>query len=475
MDDLCYLPAIEALRLFRQKQLSPVDLLKALIDRAQATEKRVNALCFRYFDEALETARKSEQAWMRDSARALEGIPVAVKDEHLIAGKITTFGSLLRKDFVAQNTDVIVQRLMHAGAVIHARTVTPEFSCAFVTCSKLWGTTCNPWNMELTPGGSSGGSGAALAAGTTTLATGSDIGGSIRVPAALSGVVAFKPPYGRVPQPSPYNLDSYSTDGPMARSVADCLLMQNVIAGPHASDMASLRPKLRIPEPPEGIRGWRIGCSMDLGFAEVEGDVLRNTLKAMQVFRDAGASVDEVRLDWGGKQCMKTAMIHLALIMGAHMRRDFGAPGQREQLTPYVRHFLDISGEVSSGNILAEIEYTNFMYEELAKVFADYDLLIVPTTATTRIAADFDDSRDEVVVNGRKVDPLLGWVLTYPFNTLNRCPVLNVPSGIADNGVPTGIQIVGRSYDDVGVFRAGMAYEQTLGGPFIRDGNRPGL
>ena len=466
-DDLCYLSAADALARFRIRSLSPVELLDAIIARAEQTEPVVNALCMRYFDAARIAARQAERAWGDGTARALEGIPVAIKDEALIAGKITTNGSLLLQDQVATETDVLVQRLQAAGAIFHARTATPEFSMAFVTDSRIWGTTRNPWNPAITPGGSSGGAGASLAAGSTTLASGSDIAGSIRVPASMNGVVGFKPPYGRVPQNAPYNLDSYSQEGPLARSVEDCRIMQNIIAGPHPRDPASMSPKLEIPAVLPDIRGWRIGWSPDLGFQPLECDVRERALASLDWFRDAGAEVGEVSLGWSGRHCMKTAMIHYSTIMAAQMRRDFGAPGQREQLTPYIRHFLDLSGEVSAANLLAGIDHTNRMHAQLAEVFEHCRVLVAPTVATTAIAADFDYSKDRIRIGGKQVDPILGWVLTYPFNTLGRCPVLNIPAGLAANGVPAGIQIIGRSYDDVSVFAAGAAAERAAGGPFL--------
>ena len=473
-DELCYLSAEDALARFRNRSLSPVELLDAVIRRAEQTEPTVNALCLRYFDEAREQAHIAERNWQTNNARPLEGIPIAIKDEALIAGKVTTNGSLLLQDSVATETDVLVQRLLAAGAIIHARTTTPEFSMAFVTGSRIWGTTRNPWNPEITPGGSSGGSGASLAAGSTTLASGSDIAGSIRVPASMNGIVGFKPPYGRVPQSAPYNLDCYSQEGPMARTVEDCRLMQNLIAGPHLRDPAAIAPRLEIPPTLPDIRDWRIGYSLDLGFQPLEDDVRTSTLAALDLFRDAGARVEEVSLDWSGRHCMKTAMIHYSSIMAAQMRRDFGAPEQRAQLTTYIRHFLDISGEVSAANLLAEIEYANRMWANLARVFERCRVLLVPTVATTNIAANFDYSKDRIQIAGKLVDPILGWVLTYPFNTLGRCPVLNLPVGLAANGVPLGLQIIGHPYDDVSVFAAGAAAERSAGGPFLAR-HRPAL
>jgi amidase len=473
--DLCWLGACGALRLFHARKLSPVELMDAVIRRAETIEPKINALCFRHFEEAQAAARAAEHAYATQTARALEGLPLAVKDESAITGQITTNGSLLLKDCVASETDVSIRRLLNAGVIVHARTTTPELSCAFVTWSKLWGVTRNPWNTDITPGGSTGGGAAALAAGTTTFANGTDIAGSIRMPAAMCGIVGYKPPYGRVPQSPPWNLDPYSHDGPMARSVADCALMQNVISGPHASDIASLWPKIRIPPEFENIRHWRIGFSTGLDIMDVDEDIRRETVRAVELFRSIGAKVEEVKLAWDRRKCEKTALIHLSLIMGAYFRRHYGSAEQRAQLTSYMRHFLDVSGEVSPDNILAELDYTNLMQASLGEIFRKYRVLIAPTVATTRIAADFDYSRDEVVVAGRKVNPFLGWTLTWPFNALSRCPVLNVPCGTADNGVPVGIQIIGRPYDDISVFQAGSAFEVAMGGPFIREGNRPNL
>lgn len=192
--DLCYLSATRALEMFRTKALSPVELLDAQIKRTEAVNPAVNAVVMNYFDEAKEQARKAEQAYMNGGARILEGLTLAVKDEHNIAGKITTNGSLLLQSNVATYTDPICERTIEAGAIVHARTSTPEFSAHYATWSKLWGATRNPWNLKYHVGGSSGGSGAALASGMTTLATGSDIAGSIRMPAAQNGIVGFKPP-----------------------------------------------------------------------------------------------------------------------------------------------------------------------------------------------------------------------------------------------------------------------------------------
>ncbi len=217
--DLCYMPAAKALKLFKSRKLSPVELMEAVIARAEATQGKVNAFTYTHYDEAMELAKKAEKKYAKGRKTApLEGLPIAVKDESYIEGKPTSGGSLLMKDTVADHTTEVNRRLLKAGGIVHARTATPEFSCAAYTWSRAWGVTRNPWNTDFTPGGSSGGSGASLASGTSSLATGSDIGGSIRIPASCCGVVGYKPPYGRNPEDPPFNLDFYCHEGPLART-----------------------------------------------------------------------------------------------------------------------------------------------------------------------------------------------------------------------------------------------------------------
>ena len=279
MSDLVYLSATEAIELFISKELSPVEFMTAVIKHAEEVEPRINAFSEKLFEQAIQQAQKAEKTYhdSRSTPRPLEGLPIALKDEHFIAGMLASEGSLLAKDFIAEETHPIVERIMAAGGIVHARTTTPEYSCAGFTHSKVWGVTRNPWNLEYSPGGSSGGSAAALAAGTTTLATGSDIGGSIRIPASFSGVVGYKPPYGRVPSLPPYNLDHYCHDGPLARSVSDCILLENVISGPHPKDIVSLKPGMTLPKEYQDIKGMRIALSITLGDFIVDPEVEENT------------------------------------------------------------------------------------------------------------------------------------------------------------------------------------------------------
>jgi amidase len=230
--DLVYLSATEAREFFAAKRLSPVEVLEAQIAQIEARNAEVNCITYMHIDQARVAARESERRYAQGDPRPLEGITVGVKDDQQIAGEITTYGSMLFQDYRATENSPMVDKLKQAGAILSIQTTVPEMMFHAATWSYLWGVTHNPWNLQFTPGESSGGSAAALAAGFCTLATGSDMGGSIRIPAALCGLYGFKPPFGRVaPAPDSYDLVA-AAEGPLARNFADLALMQDVIAGP---------------------------------------------------------------------------------------------------------------------------------------------------------------------------------------------------------------------------------------------------
>lgn len=471
MTDLAYLPATRAIAAFRDRTLSPVDLVRAVIDRAAAVEPTINAFTYTYFDQALEAARASEARYAAGKpAGPLDGLPVGIKDEGMIAGQPTSNGSLLMKDFVPDYTSTVNQRILDAGGIVHARTATPEFSCAGFCWSRLWGVTRNPWNPEMTPGGSSGGTAASLAAGTSTIATGSDIGGSIRIPASTCGLVGYKPPYGRNPDDPPFNLDFFCHTGPLARTVADAILLQNVMSGPSPTDIASL-PKVVLPDSYPPIDGWRIAYSPDLGAFQVDPEVRANTEAALAVFRELGAVVEEVDIGWG-PEVLDACMTYLQHLFGAFLAK--AAAGREDDLTPYARKFLEQGAASTATDFVEALEVIAAMYHTLGPILADHRLLLTPATALPAVRADFDQATERLTINGQPVQPELGWVMTTPFNAMSRCPVLSVPSGRAANGVPTGLQIVGRPYADADVFQAGMAFEQARGGWF-GTGARPAL
>ncbi|MEL6236366.1 MAG: amidase [Pseudomonadota bacterium] len=468
-DDLLYLSATEALARFAAKTLSPVELMEAQIARAEATAETVNAFTYTHFDEALEAAHAAEARWAKGTPiGCLDGLAVGIKDESLIAGKPTSIGSLITKDIVAETTSTNNARIMAEGGIVHARTATPEFCCAGITWSRAWGVTRNPWSLAHSPGGSSGGSASSLALGTSALATGSDIGGSIRIPASCCGLVGYKPPYGRNPDDAPFNLDFYCHTGPLARSVSDAILLQNVMCGPCPLDIASLYPKLTLPGAYPDIRGWRVALSMDLGSFTVSEEVRRNTQAAAQIFRDLGAEVVEIEIGWGD-EVQAACMAYLTHLFGGALAGLLAEHG--DLMTPYCHDFATRAQGSTSAEFVRSLEVAGAAYKRLGPLLSEYDILICPTTAIPAVPAEFDIT--ELEIEGVAVRPELGWVLTTPFNMLSRCPVLSLPSGFGASGVPTGLQIVAPAYRDEIAFQAAMAYETACGGWFGSPATRP--
>lgn len=456
--DLCYLSATEALRLYRTRDVSPVEVLNAQLARIEKLEPSINALSARRIDAALSQARVAEQNYLKashsapQSLGALEGIPTLIKNEHNLIGMHTTQGSWLCGEEPDQENAPIVQRLLDAGAVIHGQTNVPEFYMAGFTRSLRHGVTRNPWNPAITCGGSSGGSAAALASGMTSLATASDIGGSIRIPSSYCGVVGLKPSYGRVPESNfAYALNPCNHNGVMARTVADCALMFNVVNGPHPSDPATVKPKLNLPDEFKPVKGLRIAISYNLGYFNIHSDVLRNTQQVAAALRDLGAQVDEIELPWN-ERIPEAFTNYLGFILGGPLAKSISA--DRHRVSDYVCHFADFAKSISPDQYLATTDVIAMMYQSLQQVFEKYDALICPTTADTLTPAEgFCDAHSN----------LLHKALTYPFNLLSRHPVLAVPSGMAGNGVPTGVQIVGPTFEEELVLRVGAGLESQLG------------
>jgi aspartyl-tRNA(Asn)/glutamyl-tRNA(Gln) amidotransferase subunit A len=462
--ELHELSGTEVLDRFAARSLSPSEYLEAMIARVERLEPELNAVCDRRYDEARAEAQASTARYAAGGGGprgALDGLVVAIKEEQPMAGRSATSGSLVHRDEIADVTHPIVERIQAAGGIAHVRTTTPEYCCAGFTHSTLWGITRNPWNPEFTPGGSSGGSGAALAAGYATMATGSDIGGSIRIPASFSGVVGFKPPFGRVPTMPPFNLDQFCHDGPMARSVGDCALLENVIAGRHKHDVVSLPDPPRLALRGSGVVGRRIALCINLGDFPVDPDVEANTRSVAALLADAGAIVTEVTLPWKRINVYRAMQAHFGAIFGASIGADLRH--HADLLTPYARRFADemMHSELSYFEGMA---LEGEMYTALGDVLDDHDALLCPTMATRGYLAGNDYTTTPHTVNGVEVEHYLLGALTVPFNMFSRCPVLSVPSGLADNGVPTGAQIVGRTYDDATVFEIGYAIETAVGG-----------
>ena len=455
--ELCYLPATEALARFHARELSPVEVLEAQIMRASSVEPIINAFSATCFDDARAAARDAEARYADGRARELEGLTVAVKETMDVAGQVTTHGSLVhRDDPPAARSHPLVERLQDAGAIVHARSTSPEFACAWITATRLNGVTRTPWNPEYTSGASSGGSGASLAVGTTTLATGSDIGGSIRSPAAACGVVGYKPPYGRNPEAAPANLDPYEQVGPLARTVADCALVQNVVSGVHPHDIATLRERVVLPLEPEGIDGWRVAWTLDLGNGMVAPEVEAEMRAALAALEAAGARVEEVRLGWG-EEVTVAAKAYLDHLFGRSFARV--CEQHPDLVCDYTAWYAERAGTCDQEQFLWTFEVAARMYDTVGPLLERYDALVCPTYVTQEIRADAMPW-ETLTVRGRTMPCDYEPSLMHQWNMLSRLPVLAVPAGIGSNGLPVGIQIIARSYDDARAFRVGAALER---------------
>lgn len=288
------------------------------------------------------------------------------------------------------------------------------------------------------------------------------MGGSIRVPASACGVVGFKPPHGRNPDGAPWNLDRFNHCGPMARTVEDIGLVQNVVSGAHPMDHDSLRDTVYLPQAPENIRGFSIAFSIDLGYRQVDPEVRKNTLAALDVFRNLGCDVEEVDLDWTADIDAAFGQWFNHLYLGRGLLRH--AREHPELLSQdMLRVVADIRGGSDPAGITALLNVANRMYAAFGPVLATHNVFICPTMTVPAVGADHRVFAEDFEINGKRVDAEFGYSTTHQFNILQNCPVLSVPSGFATYGVPTGIQIVGRTFDDLSVYRAGMAYEQARG------------
>lgn len=457
--DLCYLTATEALDAFRARTLSPLEVMKALVARAEAVGDRINGVTQSFFDRALVQARAAEERYGRDDGRQrlLEGIAITIGDFQPVGGEITTFGSKAFSTFRSQRSMPTVQRLLDAGAIIHCRSTTPEFACSGLTRSPLWVSTANPWNTDWSPGGPSGGAGALLAAGMTTLADGVDGGGSIRVPASACGVFGYTPPAGRNPLDQMHPLGP-QRHGPMTRSVADAALLQNVMSGLHPDDHCSLREEMRLPMAPADVKGWKVAFSIDLGCFAVDPEVRRNTLAAAEVFKSLGCEVDEVDLDWNWSALDAWTTQWQGVL--AAFAGDL-LPRWRYEMDDNVVTLVERGLAMGARSLTRAGFVGGEMYARLSAVFDAYDILICPTLAVPSVRADHDETDARFRIDGKRVPAHSGWSMATPFNLLPQCPVATVPSGFAASGIPTGMQIVGRTFDDFSVFQAAAAFEHA--------------
>lgn len=456
--DLCYMPATELARLIRARELSPVEVVRNALERIDQVNPTLNCFCFIYPEEALERAKEAEQAVLSGRTLGLlHGMPVAIKDLTPTAGKRTTMGSCAFEHWVPERSALIVDKLLGAGAIMVGKTTTPEFAHSSFTHSRLWGVTRNPWDPSRTPGGSSGGSGAAVAAGCVPLAEGTDMGGSVRIPAAWSGVVGLKPSFGRIPLDFlPTQFDTIQHFGPLARTVADARLFLAAAQGPDDRDIMSLSPALDLGSPLEtSARGLRLALDVDLGYYAVDPEVEAVTRDAAAALADAGAVVEEVDLGW--TRALPDAWtkhwgVYLAAMFG-DVLNEF-----RDRMDPNVVALME-AGFAMSAVDFKRLEFVRTeAWKTLQPVLDRYHALLCPTIPIPAPPVDLDQTPYyEEHHDGR----YHGLEMTCEFNYVSQCPALSVPSGWSSEGLPIGLQIVARRYQDDLALRIGAALERA--------------
>jgi len=451
--DLCSLSAGELLAAYRARTLSPVEALGAVLERVAALNPALN--CFNLLDEkaALGAARASEARWRKgEPTGPLDGVPASIKDIILTKGWPTLRGSRTVDPAGPWNDDApAVARLREAGAVLFGKTTTPEFGWKGVTDSPLTGVTRNPWNPKKTPGGSSGGSAAAVASGMGPLTVGTDGGGSIRIPCAFTGLFGLKPSFGRVPAwpLSPFGTVAHL--GPMTRTVRDAALMMNVLAQPDARDWHALPWDRRdyLQGLDDGVKGLRIAYSPDLGYAKVDREIAALVKQAAKVFEDLGAKVEQVDPGFDDQQDVFT----LHWFPGAaYVVRNI-AQAKRKLMDKGLLEVARAGEKISMQQYQDAVTKRGALGVLMNRFHEKYDLLLTPTLPLP--AFDAGKEVADVVKERRWTD----WTpFSYPFN-LTQQPAASIPCGLTKAGLPAGLHIVGPKYADALVLRAARAYE----------------
>ncbi|HEV8310190.1 MAG TPA: amidase [Methylomirabilota bacterium] len=456
--DLCFTPAAELVRLFRARKASPLEVMHAVLARIDALNPGLNAYVTVARDSALQAARAATRALRRRSALPpLHGVPVSIKDLTPTRGIRTTWGSRIFEHHVPDEDALVVQRLKAAGAIVVGKTNTPEFGAGGNTFNAVFGATRNPWDPRLTCGGSSGGAAVALATGMGPLAQGSDLGGSLRLPAAFCGVVGFRTTAGLVPvYPKELAWDSLSVTGPMARTVADTALMLAVVAGPddraplsYAVDTREFPRAVRAPS----IRGWRVAWSPDLnGLLPVEPEVTRVTEDATRVLRALGARVDAACPDFGEvpEIVLATRGVSMVALHADKLSR------WRSEMQPGLVWNVEQGLQLTPEAIARGERLRTALWHRVRSFLERYDLLVLPTAPVEPFPVEQPYPTE---INGKPLEHYIQWAfLTYAI-TLTGLPAISVPCGMTRRGLPVGLQLVGRRRQEAAVLRAAAAFE----------------
>ncbi|MDP3158891.1 MAG: amidase [Reyranella sp.] len=462
--DLLFTPAAKAAALIRSRKLSPVEYVDTVLKAIERANPRLN--CFREVmaKQARADAKRAEEAVTRgDKLGPLHGVPVSIKDLLDVEGVPTRHGSAIFADNPpAASDDITVARLKAAGAIIVGKANSPEFGVKGLTDGPSFGATRNPWNLERTPGGSSGGGASAVASGLGPLSLATDGAGSTRGPASCSGLVGLKATLGIVPYDT--SRDTFGNNifaGPLARTVTDAAIMHGVLAGPSSKDPWSLGATPQPMSPKlagEDLSGVRIGYIELMANPRLAADVRANTLQALDAWRDMGAEVEQVtdKIDWIEYEGRVLYQAGFAVTCAQYV------PKWQNQMDPVTLAFMDRGAKFT----LADFRNAQFartvLFRTIQSLFERYDFLVSPTNARTALDVTHDAANDEVVVDGVKCGiTRQGWTsYQYPFN-LTGHPAMAVPSGFGTDGLPTSVQIIGKWASETDVLRLGALLEQA--------------
>jgi amidase len=458
-DDLCTRPATELAALLRARDISARELLEAHLDRIDRLNPGINAVVTLDAEGARAAADAADAALAAgDPVGPLHGLPVAHKDTHATGGMRTTWGSPLHTGTVPLRDELVVARLRQAGAIRVGKTNVPEFAAGSHTFNPVFGVTHNPYRHGLSAGGSSGGAAAALAAGLVPLAEGSDMGGSLRNPAAFCNVVGLRPTPGRVPTwPAPLAWSQLSVQGPMGRTVADVALQLSVLAGPDlrvpislADDGAPFAAPLST-----SLTGLRVAWAPDLGGRVTVDPAITSVLASSAgVFADLGADVEEDCPDLSGADDV------FGTLRAWLFEASFGELGRRhpDQVKESIRWNAEMGAKLTGADLSrAEMAHTK-LYERMVAFFERYDVLLSPTTQVLPFPVELEYPTE---IGGVPQENYLEWMRSCTLISPTGCPALSVPGGFTDDGLPVGLQIIGAPRADRRVLEVGHAFEQA--------------
>lgn len=464
-ESIAYLSASELIAQYTARALSPVEVTQALLERVHRVNPTINAFVTVTPELALEQARAAERAYAAGEAGPLAGVPFSIKDLTPTRGIRTARGSLVDPDWTPEEDAPVVERLYAAGGVMLGKTNTPELGWKGDSGNRVFGPTFNPWKLDRTAGGSSGGAAAAVAAGLGPLAQGSDGAGSIRIPAAFCGIFGFKQSFGLVPQYPPSAVGDLSHLGPMTRTVRDAALMLNAIAGADARDRLSWSSGLDYLDGllDAGVRGLRVAWSPTLGYANVDTEVLEATGRAVGAINELGCEV--MQIDPGLPDSADIIDVMWSGAMGGYFAGRFD--DVRELIDVGLRDVVERAVSLSAADLASAQQRRNGYYAGMREFMQDFDLLLTPTMPATAFTAGRDEPDDW---QRTTLAPLDWTPFTFPFNLTGQ-PAATVPCGFDEQGLPIGLQIVGRWRDDATVLRAAAAFERAM--PWV--GARPAI